>query len=278
MQEGSRQPNLMPAVLRDVRETLGIRWVDTGLQAASGYPVFFTAAWSAIRPNVGPTFIAGARAVREIAVTGVRDGTSVPDHRDWARRAKLEPADLSEITTTIRAFHETTAKVAIVMHALVRAARGRPAGGSGVEEPPPKRGVPSWHPRVSLETSEETLPVLEDAAERLASPVPPDVLLALGPWPGYLQRAWKDARRLTGTDAWRKTTRAVRRATLEAVRGLPHVISLQWSALKDRGFTDEDRRDVGDLLASYDAAMPRVVTLVSYLWLAAGSPQGTKEG
>ncbi len=275
MRPEGRLPNLVPAVLRDVRETLQMRWVDSAIADAAGYPTFFTAAWSAIRPNVGPTFLNGARAVRDLADSGLAD-LSVPPHHDWVRLAKLEDPEVAEIGLILRAFRDSVPKSAIVVHALARSARGRSAGGSGAEEAPPKRGVPGWHPHVTLETPEEIEKTLDEAATRLRSDAPPDVLLALAKWPGYTSRAWREARRATRTDAWTKSHARIRRAVAEAVRGLPHVISLQWSALKDRGFSEEERRDVGDVLARYDAAMPAAILLGQWLWRAAGSPLGSK--
>jgi hypothetical protein len=274
MEARAMPPNLVPAVLRDVRETLQMRWIDSSIEAAARSPVFFTAAWSAIRPNVGPTFLAAARAIREMGDAGIP--AKVPPHDDWIRLSKLDEEEVAEITAILRAFHETAPKVAIVVHALARAARGRPAGGSGGEEAPPKRGVPGWHPHVVLDPTEDADRTLEEAVKKLGVAEPPDVLVALARWPGYLSRGWREARRAVGTDAWSKSHTRIRRAMAEAVRGLPHVISLQWSALKDRGFTEEERRDVGDLLARYDAAMPAAVLTGAYLWRAAGSPQGAR--
>jgi hypothetical protein len=268
------QPNLVPAVLRDVRETLQMRWVDSAIDAAASYPVFFTAAWSAIRPNVGPTFLAAAKAIRDLGDQGMPK--DVGPHDDWARLARLDEEELADVTSILRAFHETTPKAAIVVHALAQAARGRRAGGSGAEEAPPKRGVPTWHPHVILEPPEDADKTLEEAVKKLKVSQPPDVLLALSRWPGYLSRGWREARRPVSTDAWTKAHARIRRSIAEAVRGLPHVISLQWSALKDRGFTEEERRDVGDMLARYDAAMPSAILIGTYLWRAAGSPQGAR--
>ena len=274
MEASARQPNLVPAVLRDVRETLQVRWVDSAIEAAAAYPVFFTAAWSAVRPNVGPTFLAAAKAIRDLGDAAVPERVAI--HEDWIRLSKLDDDDVAEVVATLRAFHETAPKVAIVVHALARAARGRPAGGSGAEEAPPKRGVPGWHPHVVREPTEESDRTLEEAAARLNVAQPPDVLLALSRWPGYLSRAWREARRPVTTAEWTRAHARIRRAIGESVRGLPHVISLQWSALKDRGFTEEERRDVGDVLARHDAAMPAAILVGSHLWRAAGSPQGAR--
>lgn len=277
MDARGRTPSLVPAVLRDVRETLQMRWVDSAVARAAEYPVFFTAAWSAIRPNVGPMFLAAARTIRDLADEGASGGPE-SDHREWGRLARLEHEDLEEIAATLRAFRDTAPKSAIVVHALARAARGRPAGGSGAEEAPPKRGVPAWHPHVVLDAPEELAKTHEEASRRLKADAAPDVLLALSRWPGYATRAWREARRATTTPEWSRAQVRIRRAIAEAVRGLPHVISLQWSALKDRGFTEEERRDVGDMLARHDAAMPASILLGAYLWRAAGSPQGPRGG
>src|SRR5207237_1414202 len=58
------QTAILGAVREDVRQTLRSGWVDAALEAAAGQPVFFTAAWSAIRPNVGRSFLLLAKALR----------------------------------------------------------------------------------------------------------------------------------------------------------------------------------------------------------------------
>jgi len=262
----------------DVRETLGMRWIDSAIAEAAQYPMFFTAAWSAIRPNVGPTFLASAKVVRDLAAAAAEAGAP-PDHAEWIRLARLQADEVAEVARVLRAFHENQAKAALVVHALARAARGRPAGGSGIEEPPPKRGVPAWQPHARLELpgeGDEAAEALAAAAKRLGAPRPPDALLALRPWPGYLTRAWRAGRRFTASDTFSKASGRIRRAIVEGVRRLPHVISLQWGALRDRGFSEEDRAAVGDALALYDAAMPGTLALVAYLWVAAGSPKGSR--
>src|SRR5205823_5661390 len=44
---------ILGAVREDVRQTLRSGWIDASIEVAAAQPVFFTAAWSAIRPNVG---------------------------------------------------------------------------------------------------------------------------------------------------------------------------------------------------------------------------------
>lgn len=253
-------------------------WIDSAIEQVARHPVFFTAAWSALRPSIGPSYLAAAKAIGDQGVLGVGSlGLPPPNDADWIRLGRLRDADVEEVRATVRAFQISVPKVAIAVHALARAARGRPVGGSGVEEAPSKRGVPLWHPRPTFEFPDESDAVLEEARTRLDAPTPPDVLAALARWPGYMIRAWRGARRLIGRPAGKQPAARIRRAIQEAVRTLPHVISLQWGALKERGLDEEERRDIGDVLARYDAAMPNEVLLTSYLWVAAGSPRGSGE-
>jgi hypothetical protein len=58
---------MLDAVRDDMRETLRTAWLDPCFDTLSTYPVFLTAAWSAIRPNVGRRFHLLARGLRERA-------------------------------------------------------------------------------------------------------------------------------------------------------------------------------------------------------------------
>jgi hypothetical protein len=60
---------------------------------------------------------------------------------------------------------------------------------------------------------------------------------------------------------------------LAGVSTLPHPIDLQWTALKARGFRDEDRVELSDLLAAYDLEMPVHTLVAASLWTAFGSPE-----
>ena len=63
------QAAVLGAVREDVRQTLRMGWIDPAFDALSAHPAFFTAGWSAARPNVGRSFIALTKAIREEAVS-----------------------------------------------------------------------------------------------------------------------------------------------------------------------------------------------------------------
>src|SRR6266513_370172 len=75
---GIPHPAIVSAVKEDIRQTLRSAWIDPALEVAAEHPIFFTAAWSAIRPNVGKSFLTLARSLRTEAVESVRTRFDTP--------------------------------------------------------------------------------------------------------------------------------------------------------------------------------------------------------
>ena len=67
------------AVLDDIRNTLGVAWLDPTFRAIATDPLFVIAAWSATRPNVTKSFAESASRLRKAAMEHVR-GLDPPDH------------------------------------------------------------------------------------------------------------------------------------------------------------------------------------------------------
>jgi hypothetical protein len=59
---------------------------------------------------------------------------------------------------------------------------------------------------------------------------------------------------------------------------LPHPVELQWAALKDRGFTEEERQELTGILAAHDSAMPTHTLASAFTWMAFGAPEIGVEG
>ncbi len=74
-------------------------------------------------------------------------------------------------------------------------------------------------------------------------------------------------------ETWKTGTSKLRRMVLAGVSTLPHPIDLQWTALKARGFREEDRVQLSDRLAAYDLEMPVHTLIAAFLWIAFGSAE-----
>src|SRR5207247_4702396 len=131
--EGGDPAMVLGAVREDIRQTLRTAWIDPAFDLAAEYPVFFTAAWSAIRPNVGRTFVSLARSVRAEAAETARS-MKVPDLRRRLN-GELPEEVLGRVEECVRAAHLSMAKAQIVVHALHRVGRRERISGTGREEP-----------------------------------------------------------------------------------------------------------------------------------------------
>jgi hypothetical protein len=269
---------VLGAVREDIRQTLRTGWLDPGLEAAAGHPVFFTAAWSAIRPNVGRSFLALSRRLRSEAADVLRVAFEFPDLRKRLD-ADLPEEAMRRIEESARAAHLAAAKAQIVVHALYRAVRKDPISGTGREEPPIRRGIPEWQRWMSFQPAVQTVPpILVDVPSRMTVPSAPVSLRLLARWPSALSALWDELGPAARTDAWKAGAARLRRLVLAGMGTLPHPVELQWSALVARGFAEDERLELTAILAEHDAAMPIQTLTSAFSWLAFGAPEIGVEG
>ena len=265
---------ILAAVRSDVQDTLRMAWMDPALDAAAASPVFFTAAWSAIRPNVGKSFLNLSRMLRAEAVDAVRSAVDSPPDLRKELEEQFSDGELRQIEEAARAAHLGTAKTQIVVHALHRAIRGDRIAGTGGEEPPVRRGVPDWQRWLAFQPRPDAAAAtLEDARAALGLVSTPSALRLMARWPTVLSSAWAELKPTTRRELLKAGTGKLRRMVLAGVSTLPHPIDLQWTALKARGFRDEDRAELADRLAAYDLEMPVHTLVAAFLWIAFGSPE-----
>ena len=271
-------PALLSAVREDIRQTLRTGWLDPAIEAAAANPTFFTAAWSAVRPNVGRSFLALAKAIRTQAVASCRSMGDVPDLRKRLR-GHLADEELRRVEESVRAMHLAMPKVQIVVHAMHRAARRERVPGTGREEPPVRRGVPDWQRWMSAQPVPEPMrQTLDAAVTTLGLPGPPTPLRMLARWPAALGVVWDELRPRWSAEDWRLATARLRRMTMAGLGTLPHPIQMQWSALHARGFTDTERGGILDRIRVQDASMPAQTMAAALEWIAFGSPDIGLEG
>ncbi len=269
---------MLGAVREDVRQTLRVGWIDPVLEAASGFPLFFTAAWSAIRPNVGKSFLALARVVRTEAVDSLGASVAVPDIRRRLER-ELSEEELIRIGESARALHQVMAKVQIVTHAMHRMARRERIPGTGREEPPVRRGVPEWQRWMSFQPSPPPADhLLGESGRLMGIPSAPTPLRLFARWPSVLMSMWQEVTPLLTTEVWHTTGTRLRRIVLSRINSLPHPMELQWGALMARGFNEPDRERLSLTLAGYEASMASQTAMAAFAWIALGSPEMGLEG
>jgi hypothetical protein len=270
-ERGPRQARLMlGAVREDMRQTLRTAWLDPGLDVAAQEPVFFTAAWSAIRPSIGRSFLALARRLRDDAV---RVAHSLGATDLLGTLPSLPPEELVRVAETARAAHLGAAKSQIVQHLFLRAARRERTRGTGQEEPPTRRGVPEWQRWMSvLPGVDGSDALLARANERFGTPDTPWALRPFARWPASVEALWGQLDPVVGSSGWRHGATGIRRSLLAGLDVLPHPVELQWAVLFERGFDEEARRRVIALLEAHDGPAAGQTLATAFAWTAFGAP------
>jgi hypothetical protein len=265
--KGRPRPNeaIVHAVLEDLRHALRMRWIDPSIRSVSAYPIFFSAAWSATRPNITRSFALGAERLR---ASSLNSASALLAERDGAHEEGFVPDDDDRLLRTIQAIHCTSPRVLLVLQSWAVLARRQRLPGTGSEEPPARRGVPAWQEGVMLAPrplSAEAEALLDDATITLGVAMTPPALQAAAVHPHHLERAWRDLRDIAARPGWAQATMEIRRVAAEVLRSLPHPMDLQWDVLGRRGITEERRQTLADHLSALAASMPACLLASSHL-------------
>jgi len=262
------------AVLDDLRNALGIAWLDPVFRGIAGDPIFVIAAWAATRPNVTKSFTESAVRLRKAALEHVRESLQPPDHRGLIRE-RLAGEDVERLARTVRALYQGLPKVYLVVQAWARLARRQRIPGTGREEIPARRGIPPWQEGVIVPGSAppESLAMLEDVMDRLDVPGIPSSLFALSPVPTYLEEACGVIEDRVGSKGWADAVVSLRRSVTQGIESFPHPMDLQWDALAARGLSEERRLVLADQLRDGAAIMPVNLLIAAVLCVALGGPE-----
>jgi hypothetical protein len=267
--------SVLYAVLDDIRNTLGMAWLDPAFRGVAAEPTFLTAAWAATRPNITKSFTASATRLRKTALESLHGAISPPDHRREMER-ELPVEEMDRLVRTVRALFHGAPKVYLVVQSWARLARRQRLPGTGREEVPAKRGVPGWQEGVIVPgaAAVEAQTALARFTNELRLPAAPPALVALSPALNYLERACRDIVRSSGTEKWNAALISLRREANEGLKMFPHPMELQWEALATRGLSEHKREALADELTRLAAVMPVNVLITAYLCRGAGGADG----
>ena len=148
-------------------DPFSVAWLDPTFRAIASDPLFVIAAWAATRPNVTKSFAESASRLRKVAMDHVHTSLDPPDHRAFVEEA-LRPEDAERLVQTVRALHHGLPKVYLVVQAWARLARRQRIPGTGREEVPARRGIPTWQEGVLVPGSAS--PESGDARSRRRDP------------------------------------------------------------------------------------------------------------
>jgi len=264
----------LAAVLDDVRNTLRVGWVDVALRTLTFEPTFLSAAWAATRPNLTRSFALGAERLQHEAVDAARRVVRPTDVTAWTR-TELTGLEREQLVRTAQALHHSAARVYLVVQAWAVLARRQDLPGTGKEEAPAKRGVPSWQEGISSASrpiSEEAEALIDDTTVALGLSATPQSLSAAAMWPHYLELLAGDLRAID-SEEWRHAVIALRRTASDVLMHLPHPMALQWDVLERKGVTEERRAVVADHLTAATASMPANAVIAAAMWCSLGEPE-----
>jgi hypothetical protein len=269
-------------------------WVDPALRSVSSHPLFFTAAWAATKPNMTRSFAVGTEQLRTAALEAVRSlhpgaglapaahGSSDVGFRGNGSALHALPASERErLIRTVQAVHTASAKVMVILQAWMALALRRRVPGTGQEEPPARRGIPSWQDGLGTmprPPSSEAEAVVDDATIGLGLSTSPPALQAIAAWPHFLDESWRRLVPVARSPQWTEAALGLRRRAVDVLHSLPHPMDLQWDVLGRRGLTEERRESLVEHLATVAAATPINMLVAAHLWIVVGSPEPPGEG
>jgi len=111
------------------------------------------------------------------------------------------------------------------------------------------------------------------ATDRLGAPDSPSSLRLLARWPEALEALWLELEPWVHSDEWSASARSLRRTLLLGLDAVPHPVELQWTALRERGFDEDERESLVAALEDHDGAAAGETLTAAFAWRALGAPE-----
>lgn len=232
-------------IYEDIKQTLGLPFVNLVFQAFAVYPDFLERQWRAFKPllQTGEFFEFSDR-LRGEAYTRMHNYFAVPDICARLEKEKLSSGILQELTGVVELFHYNNPPLLLLLAAQLQAFEVR----IGREATPTAADHPVFTDRPAL-IEEDTAPpeirrVYDDIKRTLGLPMINTDYKAFARYPDFLVAYWDVLKSVSQSPVYSESQQGMRESAWSLVRELPVRVDLTVSHLIDDGLSDDDLSDI----------------------------------
>lgn len=229
-------------IFADIKETLGIPYVNIMFQALASYPEFFDVFWRTAKPALQTQeFFSFADRLGAEAYTRMHNYFPVPDLQRKVAEMDFSLGAQHELFQSVELFHYNAPLLLLTSAALQQS----------FENPTTTRRpgtLPANHPvfttRPILVDEEHAPPVTrkiyEDIRRTLGTPFLNLCYLNFGRWPDFLKAYWDCLKPLLKTPLYEQHRLALRESALAFANDLPEPFQLSTAQMEEAGVPEDD--------------------------------------
>ena len=230
----------------EIRQCLGLPYVNPMFKALAGYPSYFRVFWKALRPDLETReFFSLSRRLGAEAYTRVHNYLNVPNLGRRLREMQFSPGAQEELRDVIDLYLYNNSVLLLIAAAQMQ----------GIENPsasPRPASTPAEHPshpqRPILvdETNAppETRRIYEDIKRTMGTPILNTSYINFGRWPDFLREYWAALKPVMLTPIYEQNRVAIRNSGLSLATELPRPLPLSPAQLEEAGVSHGDLDDV----------------------------------
>jgi hypothetical protein len=236
-------------IFDEIRQALGIPFVNTLFRALASFPEFFDLFWRTAKPAVSTQeFFSFSGRLGAEAYTRMHSYFAVPAFRAEDGEMNATSAAQLEIQEVVDFYHSNYSMLLLLCAALVQAFEN-PASGS--HDGTPVTVLPRLAKKLGLVEEEVAgLPlrkIYDDIRRTLGTPFLETCYLSLGRWPDFLAAYWESLKPLVRTPLYEQNRLALRDSALLLAAELPQTLQLSTTQMEEGGVPRDDISAVAQL-------------------------------
>lgn len=233
-------------IYREVKEALGVPYVNVIFQAYGVYPEFLERFWEAARPLLqSGHFFELAERIGAEAYTRMHNYFSIPDLCAHMTTRGLSADARQELTETVELFHYNNPPLLLLAAAQLQAFETR-VGHDGRSTAAVEHPVFSAPP-VLIEEQQAppaTRRIYDEIRRTFSLPMVNTDYRAFARWPDFLEVYWLLLKGISQSPVYQECQQGVRESAWSLAGELPVPLDLSASTLMDEGMSDERVSDV----------------------------------
>ncbi len=248
-------------IYSEIKNALGLRYVNVGFQVYGGYPVFLDAFWRMLKPAVETSvfFDLGER-LRADAYTRMHNYFDIPDLCAQIDSLRFSEGAKQELTDTVDLLLYNNPLLLLMIAAQMLAFEG-PVGDPAASRKPASHPIFDKHP-VLLD--EESAPpaikkIFEEMKRAFGMPVVHSDYRAMARFPDFLQAYWSVLKPTIESPLYHQCLNSIRESAWALARELPGPLEMPVSTLEDAGMKEADIASVVRLTELFSHSVSGVV-------------------
>ena len=229
-------------IYSEIKQALGLPYVNPMFQAFGSYPAFLRVFWNALRPDLETgEFFSLAQRIAAEAYTRVHNYMNVPNLSRRVEEMEFSPGAQEELREAMDLYLYNNSVLLLIAAAAMQ----------GFENPnamPRPSSAPVQHP-THLErpilvdernAPPETRRIYEDIKKTMGTPFLNTSYINFGRWPDFLREYWAALKPVMLSPIYEQNRGAIHQSALSLAPEMPRPLQLSPAQLEDAGVSHSD--------------------------------------